>query len=361
MRWQCRPSPRKRKHKEPTSTAERGNQFRVVHLPDRPLERVSHGAIPAEMDCGRIFLDWKSGKVRPPRVRSKRISRNLEGERRAENSASMDETRLRFKREEYTDHHSNQRRGRGNQEVSDMAPSLSSTGGMARRSIKYIRSQKPPQPPQQTLLPTKVHSHHHLPLRPPQPPSDQIYSPARHSSAYPQSPALSAFTCPLCRSSSADNDGGLCGTCKAEFAISSSGFGEEDEYDLHLPAWFPRTEQPTASALGDSTCSSSVYSSGENSLGNGGFSVSPELPAGSDDPMLAVSPCSSIDDSCTPVADMGIPASYLDQHERGGVETEETDLYELDWAEYYFNENNFRHTKDLKGGRRTINRYRHGI
>lgn len=233
MSWQCHPARRKRKAS--ACTAEKAKEFRIAQLTERCLNAASHRDNLEETACRRISPDRTNGKARPPTMRSKR----------ATNGTAADSTR-RCKN------------GR-----LDMTPFRPSRDSMARRSNRDTARQKSqqtpaPRPTLDSLLTTQPH-------------------PFRPFVTSPQSPALPAFTCPLCRCCSQDNDGSLCNACQAEFSVSCGDFGEDDDAVL-LPA----------------------------------------LP-------------SSSPDACPLSPAVRISTSYYWQDEG------QVDLYDLDWAEYYFN------------------------
>lgn len=238
---------RRRNRNESSRGVERVQEFCMVHFPDRPLKRISYRDIPRESECRQILLDWKTGKVKPPRVVSN--------------------------------------------------PQLITATTKS--------------------LPDGSHQ-------------------STHSTVYPQSPIIPPFTCPLCRSPSNDNQGGLCSTCKAEFAMS---FSDSWESDMTTSQSSSRFKLYTRKAR----CyySSSVYSLDTCFVDNSRFSVLPVSLNDVDDPILPVSPSSIIEDASAPALDTNIPAIHQNQDRGAVVEIEQLDLYDLDWAEYYFDENNF--------------------
>lgn len=331
MPWQCHTSQRKQR-KESSRATEKGQEFRIVHLPDRPLKRISYRDIPKETDCKRIFLDWKTGKVKPPRVRSRRLSRNIE-RRWDEESVRMNGMCLGLERGEYQESCENQSYNLGIQKGPSRAALIPSSSQMATHGITHRKLQESQHASQQIIQPRTTYNpqpslkttHSLLP--------DESLPSTQSSTLSPQSPAIPLFACPLCRSPSKDNQGGLCNTCKAEFAMSSSVFCEDDESSLYSSACFLPVEH--LATVARYSYSSSVYSLGRNSIENSRFSVSPVSLGDGDDPILPVSPCSSIGDACAPAPDTRISACCPNQYGR------DADLYDLDWAEYYFDEKNF--------------------
>ncbi|KAL6700930.1 hypothetical protein J3F84DRAFT_359659 [Trichoderma pleuroticola] len=163
-------------------------------------------------------------------------------------------------------------------------------------------------------------------------------SPSTQSSpVHPQSPVL--FTCPLCHSHSRDSQGGLCNSCKEEFTTSTSSFYEDDESILHSSACFPHTRHIASEARCE--YSSSVYSLDTSSTDDREFTASPVLLDDADDSILSVPPCSTIGDESAQIPNTSGPKSYQNQNRSATVEKEQLDLYDLDWADYYFDKDNF--------------------
>lgn len=352
------PHATEKNRKESSRAVERTQEFRMVHFPDRPLKRAPYAEIPIEEDCKSILEDWWTGKAQPPIMRSRRTSRDLENyenqglrpppimrRRRTsrdlkKETACMNGIRLEVERREHQENYKSQslRQRRGIQ------PELTldtSCGQTAEDGFRYRIVQEPQYVSQQTLLPRTTYNPHSM-TKASQLLQDtshsSISSPTKYTSpstqastVCSQSPAL--FTCPLCRSQSKDNHDGLCGSCKAEFTMSaSSSFYEDDESIVHSSASFP---QHLASK---SRCSysSSVYSLDTSSTDDRKSTLSPILLDVANDPTLSVPLCWMIGDENIPGPNKSGPASYQNQNRRASVEKEQLGLYDLDWADYYF-------------------------
>ncbi|KAL6805540.1 hypothetical protein J3E68DRAFT_17042 [Trichoderma sp. SZMC 28012] len=349
-----------KKRKESSRAVERTQEFRVVHFPDRPLKRAPYAEIPSKEHCESMLVAWRTGKVQPPIMRSRRTSRDLENYenqslrhppimRRRRTSRDlkketecMNEIRLEVERREHHENYGNQslRQRRGIQTELTLDTTCGQT---AEDGFRYRIVPEPQHVSQPYILPRTTYNPQSM-TKTSQPLPDvspsPIFSPTvytspstRASSVHPQNPALPLFTCPLCRSQSRDNHDGLCNTCKAEFTMSaSSSFYEDDESILHSSACFP---QHLASK---SRCSysSSVYSQDTSSTDDRKSTVSPILLDVADDPTLSVPLCWMIGDENIPRTNRSGPASYQNQNRRASVEKEQLDLYDLDWADYYF-------------------------
>ncbi|KAL7915108.1 hypothetical protein GGI35DRAFT_169683 [Trichoderma velutinum] len=337
--WQHR-TPQRLSRKESSHTVEKGQEFRMVHFPDRPLKRVSYRDIPIEADCRRILLDWKTEKMKPPIVRSRRTSRDLEKE-----SEYMSRMRLEVERRECQQNYENQSLRRDIQAKLALNPT---SGQMAEYGNTYRSPPAPEYVSQQTLLPRTTYNPECM-MKTAQSLQDVSHSPmsphkyatpsTQSSTVRPQSPTLPPFTCPLCRSHSRHNQDGLCNSCKAEFTISCSNFCEDDESILHSSACFPHAKHLARKARCD--YSSSVYSLNTSPITNSKLSVSPVFLDDADDPILSVLPSSIRGDASAQVSNTSGPVTYPNQNRRATVEKEQLDLYDLDWAEFYFDEDNF--------------------
>lgn len=273
----------------------------------------------------------------PPIMRRRRTSRDLEKEKRCMNGIRL-EVERREHQESYENQSLRQRRGIWAELTLD-----TSCGQTAEDGRRYRILAEPQYVSQQILLPRTTYNPQSM-IKTSQPLPDvspsPIFSPTvyaspstRASSIHPQNPALPLFTCPLCRSQSRDSHDGLCNTCKAEFTMStSSSFYEDYESILYSSACFP---QHLASK---SRCSysSSVYSLDTSFTDDRKSTVSPILLDVADDPTLSVPLCWMIGDENIPGPNKSGPASYQNQNRRASVEKEQLDLYDLDWADYYF-------------------------
>ncbi|PKK46360.1 hypothetical protein CI102_7497, partial [Trichoderma harzianum] len=252
----------------------------------------------------------------------------------------MNGIRLEVERREYQENYENQslRQRRGIQTELTLNTTCCQ---MAEDCRRYRILSEPQYVSQQILLPRTTYNPQSMTKTSqlyqdasPSPVSSPIVytsSPATESSTVcSQSPAL--FTCPLCRSQSIDNHDGLCNTCKEEFTMSTSSFYEDDESILHSSACFP---QHLASK---SLCSysGSVYSLDTSSTDDRKSTVSPILLDVADDPTLSVPLCWMIGDENITGPNKSGRASYQNQNRRASVEKEQLGLYDLDWADYYF-------------------------
>ncbi|KAF3077285.1 hypothetical protein CFAM422_000209 [Trichoderma lentiforme] len=113
---------------------------------------------------------------------------------------------------------------------------------------------------------------------------------------------------------------------------TSSSFYEDDESILHSSACFPQR----LTSKSHYSYSSSVYSLDTSSTDDRKSPVSPILLDVADDPTLSVPLCWMIGDENIPGPNKSGPASYRNQNRRASVEKEQLDLYDLDWADYYF-------------------------
>lgn len=315
----------------------------MKHFPDRPPKGVSHKDIPRETDCRRIILSWKTGKEKPPIIRSRRSSRNLE-----KATECMNGIRLELEKTEYRGNYEkeNLRRRRGFQAELTLKRTWTAEDGLRYRILP-----EPQYVSQQTLLPNTTYTPQSMttatkssPNVSPSPMSSLIVytSPSTQSSfVRRQSPTLPPFTCPLCRSHSRDSQGGLCNSCKAEFTMSTSSFYEDDESILHSSAYFPHGNHLALEAR----CgySSSVYSQDTNSTDDRKFIASPVLLDDADDPI------SPIGDGNAKIPNTSGPAVYPELNRRATVEEEQFDLYDLDWADYYFDKDNFALNNGARG------------
>jgi hypothetical protein len=91
--------------------------------------------------------------------------------------------------------------------------------------------------------------------------------------------------------------------------------------------------------------SSSVYSSDATPINDEAMMVSPVSVRDAEELILLVSPYSTMGMSC--VAEHGIQARYDKGHGETDAGSASPDLYDLDWAEYYFNDEYF---AGVKGG-----------
>ncbi|KAL7805565.1 hypothetical protein V8C44DRAFT_368538 [Trichoderma aethiopicum] len=131
----------------------------------------------------------------------------------------------------------------------------------------------------------------------------------------------SAHVCYLCRAPGTHGGEELCGPCRTECAMPFGGpYDEGDEEEVE--------EGKSGIQLSSRSYSSSIYSA-SSSVYSG--DVTPI----NDDAMM-VSPVSR-----------GLQAIYTNGYDEKDAGTETSDLYELDWAEYYFNDEYF---ADAKGG-----------
>ncbi|KAL7955324.1 hypothetical protein V8C34DRAFT_316584 [Trichoderma compactum] len=299
-----------RSRKESSHAIERAQIFRMIHSPDRPLKGVSHRDIPREADCRRIILDWKTGKEKPPIMRSRRTSRNLE-----KATECMNGIRLELEKTEYRGNYEKQnlRRRRGFQAELPLNPTWTAEDGLRYRILP-----EPQYVSQQTLLPKTTYT--------PQSMTTTTKSSADASTSPMSSPIV--YTSPSTQSSSRQPRG-LCNSCKAEFTMSTSSFYEDDESILHSSACFPHVNHLASKARCE--YSGSVYSLDTSSTDDRKLTVSPVLLDDADDAISSMPSCSIIGD-----------ASALRRNSRRGtVEEEQVDLYDLDWADYYFDQDNF--------------------
>ncbi|UKZ46267.1 hypothetical protein TrVGV298_000468 [Trichoderma virens] len=121
-------------------------------------------------------------------------------------------------------------------------------------------------------------------------------------------------------------------------------FCEDDESILCSSACLPSVEHLAPKELYG--YSSSVYSSDTSSTDNNKLATSPQLLGDADNTISPVSSSSSMEDPCILGPDTRKLASHPSQYERTEMEEEYLDLYDRDWAEYYFDESNFTPKKD---------------
>lgn len=272
----------------------------------------------------------------PPIMRPRRTSRDLGKEAECMNRIRR-EVERREHRENYKSQSLRQRRGIQTELTLD-----TTCGQTAEDGYRYRIVQEPQYVSQPYILPRTTYNPHSM-TKASQPLPDvspsPIFSPTVYNSSpatqfstvRSQSPAL--FTCPLCRSRSRDNHDGLCKTCKAEFTMSaSSSFYEDDESILHSSACFPQY----LASKSHCSYSSSVYSLDSSCTDDRKSTLSPILLDVADDPTLSVPLCWMIGDESIRGPNRSGPASYQNQNRRASVEKEQLDLYDLDWADYYF-------------------------
>ncbi|PTB69560.1 hypothetical protein BBK36DRAFT_1110257 [Trichoderma citrinoviride] len=174
-----------------------------------------------------------------------------------------------------------------------------------------------------------------------------------NSSSSPSIPT-SIQVCFLCRVPSRGEEGkdGLCNACKTEYTMPPNGLhdndGNDDDDDdvdedrggIHDP---PRSY--SSSIYSDS---SSVYSmDARTPVNDDALTVSTASLDGVEDSVLLVSPCPTVGKAC--VSETGMQAIYPGRHGKRGAGTGSPDLYDLDWAEYYFNDTYFADVKGVWG------------
>ncbi|KAL6878996.1 hypothetical protein J3F83DRAFT_273677 [Trichoderma novae-zelandiae] len=169
--------------------------------------------------------------------------------------------------------------------------------------------------------------------------------PSPDAESPPPSPSIPTSTrvCFLCRRPS-DSKGGLCGACTAEYAMPSSGLDDDGDDDEDEESRI-RVRSPRSYSSSVYSDSSSVYSLDAAPVNDDALTVSNLLVDDADDSILHVSPCSTVGKAF--VSERTIRVMYPRQHENGDSGNEYEDLYGLDWAEYYFNDEYF---ADAKGG-----------
>ncbi|TFB04458.1 hypothetical protein CCMA1212_003941 [Trichoderma ghanense] len=148
------------------------------------------------------------------------------------------------------------------------------------------------------------------------------------------------YVCFLCRSA-LQGGGGLCGACKGEYAMPSGGL-EDDGVGLDdEKSAICRPSRSYSSSIYSE--SSSVYSLDATPVDDDALAVSHVSVDDAGGSASLVFPSPTVGKAC--VSETGMQAMHSSQLDKRDTDGE--DLYDLDWAEYYFNDEHF---AQVKGG-----------
>lgn len=152
----------------------------------------------------------------------------------------------------------------------------------------------------------------------------------------------SAHVCYLCRAPGSHGGEELCITCKMECAGGLYDEGDEEEVK-EAKSGIQLSSRSYSSSI--YSASSSVYSGDITPINDDAMMVSPVSVGDIRDSMSLVSPCSTVGRVC--LSETGLQAVYPSLYDERDAGTGSPDLYDPDWAEYYFNNEYF---ADAKGG-----------
>ncbi|KAK5993652.1 hypothetical protein PT974_07087 [Cladobotryum mycophilum] len=188
----------------------------MTHFPDRPLNRILYKDIPSDEECRRMFLAWKDGTREVPDVRTQKSDEYFRSRRRGMMSVSQ---RSRIPQQVLGPVRHVPYKERKKTSVSESG---------------FVKALSPEPLDLNRIAASRAGSRNETRGR-------ETAGPSASSSVYasqPQSRQTSrsgsrsgsslANRCPLCRTFTSE-EGGLCGPCKREFAISDCSFMMDEE------------------------------------------------------------------------------------------------------------------------------------